>query len=107
MTQPRPFESADVNAVSDRRRDVRIRQNTLNSNLGQVMDLSRSGMRVLSPRRLKGPQSVVVFARQGPHLQVMARVVWSERIGFRKHMIGLEFVEDPPARQLANICTSG
>lgn len=106
MTQPRSYESADVNAVSDRRRDARIRQTTLSSNLGPVIDLSRSGMRVLCSRRLKGLQSIVVFSRNGPHMEVTARVIWSERLGFRKHLIGLEFVEPPPARQLANISTS-
>ena len=66
-------------------------------------------MRVSGTRKLRGIQSVTLFNRIGPHLQVRARVVWSKRLGFRKHVAGLEFIDPPPnvARELANIGTNG
>jgi hypothetical protein len=101
-------ESALAPTVSERRRHVRIKQRSLHSNFGPVIDLSRSGMRVRSTRRLRGKLDVVLFNRNGPDLQVQARVVWSRRIGFRKHVAGLEFLDPPPntVRELAKIGTT-
>jgi hypothetical protein len=52
---------------------VRLKQRSLHSNLGPVIDLSRSGMRVRTTRRLRGILAVVLFNRNGPHLNVRAR----------------------------------
>lgn len=71
-----------------------------------MLDLSRSGMRVRTTRRLRGTLTVVLFSNSGLHLQLLARVVWSERKGFRKHMAGLEFV-DPPQSALRELMKLG
>ncbi|MFQ5949019.1 MAG: PilZ domain-containing protein [Acidimicrobiia bacterium] len=104
--QPNP-DRADAPLAAERRRDVRLKQRSLQSNLGPVIDLSRGGLRVRSTRRLRGEQEVVLFNRNGPHLRLRARVVWSRRLGFRKHMAGLQFVDPPDdmARGLARIGT--
>ncbi|MHC4427837.1 MAG: PilZ domain-containing protein [Planctomycetota bacterium] len=99
-------ESEPAPPVTERRRDVRLKQKSLHSNLGPVIDLSRSGMRVRSTRRLRGILAVVLFNRNGPHLNVRARVVWTKRIGFRKHVSGLEFI-DPPQNMLRELAKLG
>ncbi len=71
-----------------------------------MLDLSRSGMRVRTTRRLRGTLTVVLLSHEGPHLQLQARVVWSERLGFRKHMAGLEFV-DPPQNAIRQLMKLG
>lgn len=94
--------------ASERRRYARIKQSSLNSSLGPVVDLSRGGLRVISTRRLRGSVDIVLFNRSGPHLELKALVIWSQRIGFRKHLTGLEFVDPPPdvTRQLTKIGTT-
>ena len=57
-------------------------------------------------RRLRGIRAVVLFNRNGPHLNVRARVVWTKRIGFRKHVAGLEFI-DPPHNMLRELTKLG
>ncbi len=108
MTQPRFHESNTDPAVAERRLFARINQQTLMSNQGPVIDLSRTGMRVNSTRKLRGSLKIILFNRNGPHIEVYARVVWTRRLGFRKHVSGLEFIDPPPsfARELANIGTS-
>jgi hypothetical protein len=103
LTEPEPAAP-----VTERRRDVRLKQTSLHSSLGPVVDLSRSGMRVRSTRRLRGIVSVKLFNRNGPHLNVKARVVWSKRLGFRRHVAGLEFIDPPPnmLRELAKLGTA-
>jgi hypothetical protein len=92
----------------ERRRHARIRQLSLESSLGPVLDLSRSGMRVQTHRRIRGEIDVVIFNRCGPPLQLRARVVWTKRSGFRRHVAGLQFVDPPQhvARALTEIGTA-
>jgi hypothetical protein len=108
LTHRRLSEPDPAPPVTERRRDVRLKQESLHSSLGPVVDLSRSGMRVRSTRRLRGHLSVTLFNRNGPHLHVRARVVWTKRLGFRKHVAGLEFIDPPPnmLRELAKIGTT-
>ena len=72
------------------------------------MDLSRSGLRILSSRRRRGIQRFVVVDRSGRRLRVRARVVWSKRVAFRKHVVGLELVgaDENTTRQLARMGTA-
>ena len=108
MHKPRSSEQSDAPTVAERRMYARLRQRSLQSSLGPVLDLSRTGMRVRSSRRLRGVLEILLFPRSGTRLQVRVRVVWSKRIGFRKHLAGLEFVNPDPnvARELANIGTT-
>ena len=50
----------------------------------------KSGLRVLSRRRLKG-ERVVELCMDDHRLKVLAHVVWSERLCFGQHIVGLEF----------------
>lgn len=108
MTQPRTSESLEAQSVSERRRHARIPQRSLESSLGKVIDLSRSGMRVQGTRRLRGTLEVVIFNTSGPHIRIRARVAWTKRIGFRRHQSGLEFIDLPSsvAAELARIATA-
>ena len=86
-----------------RRIPGRVAQELLVSDLGPVLDLSAGGMRILSTRppnrsqldvRLKGPDS---------SLRVRAKVAWCRRLGFRRHEIGMTFVElDDSASAILN-----
>ena len=109
LEEPRTFLAADTETAAERRRSARVTTRSLHSSVGRVLDLSRTGMRVLSSRRLRGEIEVVLLNRGGPHLKLLARVVWSERLGFRKHLVGLELVNvsEQVASHLAKISVSG
>ncbi|MHC4220752.1 MAG: PilZ domain-containing protein [Planctomycetota bacterium] len=75
-----------------RRIPGRLPQELLLCNLGPVLDLSAGGMRVLSTRPQAGSLDV---ALQGADLSLTlrAKVAWVHRLGFRRHEIGLTFLE--------------
>ena len=80
----------------DRRHHGRVKAGeTLSSNIGRVLDFSAGGIRVLARRKLK---SVVDVALWNIHrgLTVQARVIWTKRLGLRRHESGLEFIEVSP-----------
>jgi PilZ domain-containing protein len=108
LRQPRTSEAVDAQSLSERRLHARVSQRSLDSSLGKVIDLSFGGMRVQSTRRLRGTLSVVIFNPQGAHIRIQARVAWTKRIGCRKHVSGLEFIDLPPsvASELARIATA-
>ena len=89
----------------DRRRHGRLKAGeTLASNIGRVVDLSSGGMRVLSRRKLKGILDVALWdIHRGVTLR--ARVVWTKRLGFRRHESGLKFLDVDPevARTLGSL----
>lgn len=64
-------------------------------------------MCVRCTRRLRGRLNVTLFDPSGRHLELQARIVWTKRYGFRKHMAGLEFlnVSSNAAMELAKIGT--
>jgi hypothetical protein len=61
-------------------------------NLGRIVDLSATGMRLQSPRRLANVHMVEISTRSIT-LQLPAEVVWCRRVGFRRHLAGLRFLE--------------
>ena len=89
--------------TSGRRRSGRLRQEEVWCNLGQVKDLSSSGMRVIGKHVPKKP---VITRIMGPAVEVTVsgEVKWSKRLGFRKHEMGVEFIEVTP--ELAEALTS-
>ncbi|MHC4416146.1 MAG: PilZ domain-containing protein [Planctomycetota bacterium] len=109
LKHQRTSDTADAPFPTERRRHARLKQRSLHSNIGPVIDLSRAGMRVTSTRRLRGMIDVVLFNPSGAQLQLRARVVWSKRLSFRKHVSGLEFIDpaEHVARELAKIGTTG
>ncbi|MEM6459203.1 MAG: EAL domain-containing protein [Planctomycetota bacterium] len=77
--------------ISEKRRHGRYRPEGLRCNLGQVIDLSLGGMRVLSRRRLEGDVTVELRTpRQGP-MSLAGRVTWCRVLGPREHVLGLTF----------------
>ena len=91
---------------TERRESGRLYQETVACNLGSVINLSAGGLRLLSRRRLNGILSVELWdTHQG--LRLRGKVAWCRRIGFRKHEVGVEFLNITPdiAGDLAAIAT--
>ena len=87
---------AKAHAFQERRRSGRLRSTAaLRCNLGSVLDVSKGGLRVLSRRRLDG-QRLVELLTIDHRLRVPANVIWCDRVGFRKHVVGLEFPVSTP-----------
>ena len=87
---------AKVHALRERRRSGRLTSTAaLRCNLGSVLDVSKGGLRVLSRRRLDGKRLVELFMVD-QRLRVPANVIWCDRVGFRKHVVGLEFPVSTP-----------
>jgi len=75
-----------------RRIPGRLPQEQLVSSLGPVLDLSAGGMRVLSTRPLLGMRDIGL--RGGDFsVKLSTKVAWSRRLGFRRHEIGLTFLD--------------
>ncbi|TVQ78728.1 MAG: PilZ domain-containing protein [Phycisphaeraceae bacterium] len=94
MLWMRPFGERNHD---DRRHCGRLKTEFLHSNLGRVVNLSASGMLVLSTRcmTLRVGKEIDVWMRaHGQECLVRCTVARSERIGFRRHMVGLSLVED-------------
>lgn len=76
--------------LSERRSPGRVPQEALMCDLGPVLDLSSGGMRILSKRPLQDLVKAKVWAFDFS-MTLDTRVAWSNRLGFRRHEIGLEF----------------
>lgn len=76
----------------DRREDKRVAQNELESSLGQVLDISVSGMRVVCRHVPKDEQVDFQLNTTVDPITVTGKIVWTQRLGFRKHEIGLSFI---------------
>ncbi len=79
---------------------------TLACTRGKVLDLSAGGLRLLSRRKLKGIVGIALWDVNGG-LKLYAEVVWSRRLGFRRHEIGMRFVDVTPelAADLTTLAT--
>ena len=82
-----------------RRVPGRLPQEMLMSSLGPVLDLSAGGMRVLS-RKPRSRDIDVKLVGADVSLTVRAQVAWSQRLGFRRHEVGLTFLEVDEATAL-------
>lgn len=90
--------TADLRADADERAEPqtypRLPQEGLHSNLGRVLDLSLDGMRIVSARVPPEDEPVEVELRDPDgEVCLKARVVWSRRVGFRRHEIGMRFLD--------------
>ena len=67
---------------------------------------SAGGLRLLSRRKLKGIVGIALWDVNGG-LKLYAEVVWSRRLGFRRHEIGMRFVDVTPqlAADLTTLAT--
>ena len=75
-----------------RRIPGRLPQEELISDLGPVLDLSKGGMRVLATRSREGKLEVRLWAGD-VILSLRSDVAWCRRLGFRRHEIGIAFIE--------------
>lgn len=93
--------------LSDRRSTGRFPQESLECNLGPVLDLSSGGMRVLCKRPQQGSLEVCLRVSQYT-MTLTGQVVWSKRLGFRRHEIGVQFVDvdDDTTQVLSRISAS-
>ena len=92
-----PDDQSSAEAVSetdDRRAAARIRQDTLlKCNLGEVLNFSKSGMR-LRRKRIPTRSNVHVKITDGEtSVKVHADIVWVRKIGYRKYDLGLQFID--------------
>jgi hypothetical protein len=79
----------------DGRRARRYQSNVLSCDLGQVVDISRTGMRVrcASKPPIKLGQTLPLSVQsQEQRVRVSAVPVWIKRRGLRSHQVGLRFV---------------
>lgn len=78
------------------RRHGRVKCQDLSCTLGEVLDLSASGMRVRragNPIVRKGERfSMTVQTLDGPMLAPV-EVTWIRKTGWRRHEVGLSFIE--------------
>ena len=79
----------------DRRSHIRVPQSELHCSLGPVLDITSAGMRVICRRIPKDEVEFNLNTTVDP-LPVQAKVVWAKRLGFRKHEVGLHFIQSSP-----------
>ena len=85
------------------RRCGRVRCQWTRSNLGDILDISASGMRVASRRKISADKGAHLAARvEGldGEFDISGRIAWKKKIGFFKWEMGIEFDElDPAAKK--------
>lgn len=88
--------------IPDRRRYGRFPQDMLTCNLGDVVDLSRGGMRVRGRRVRKGPM-YIELRDENRSLRLPGEITRVMRSGLFKCEIGIQFVDLTPEleRELA------
>ena len=77
--------------TDEQRRDQRPTVEGMRCSLGYVLDLSNGGARLLTPRPLRGRQTLVLHTARMGELRLEAEVQWRSRLAFREHVVGLRF----------------
>lgn len=77
--------------VLEKRDRSRFRPRGMDCSLGQVVDLSGGGIRVLSRKRLAGEQAVVFKGLDDQTLSLRAEVIWHRQHSGSEHVHGLRF----------------
>jgi hypothetical protein len=93
-----------VQTGSELRRRPRFKQEMMKSSVGEVLDLSRSGMRVLGRHLAPHSKHVVRITCFGTAVgPIDAQVVWTRKVGIFKWESGLQFtsVDDATSDALA------
>ncbi|MEM1110205.1 MAG: EAL domain-containing protein [Planctomycetota bacterium] len=80
-------------SVTEKRKHGRYRPEGLVCNLGQVVDISVGGMRVLSKRSAQGSQTLVLTTPGQGKLTLNGWVAWRRELGPREHVLGITFKE--------------
>ncbi len=76
---------------AEQRQHPRYRPDRLTCDLGEVVDLSRSGARVLSRQEIDGAVPVTLHAAHHGEVSIHGRVQWRRPLGNREFMVGLAF----------------
>ncbi len=89
-----------------RRVPGRLPQESLECDLGPVLDMSSGGMRVLCRRPYEGEVQIHVEGYDVV-LTIQARVAWVQKLGFRRFEIGLAFldIDEDVAQMLTRVST--
>lgn len=84
-------ETADIN----NRRHGRVHVEETKCSLGMIEDISRSGMRIRTKERLRPCIKPIGLRIETPAGKTVlpCRVVWAEKAGFRKWLIGIEYAD--------------
>lgn len=87
----------------NRRRHGRIRCDGLRCHFAdhcndgaEVLDLSASGMRLRFRRKVNVEEGAIInvtLISPAAAIRTVARVVWSRRAGFRRHEVGMTFID--------------
>lgn len=77
--------------VSEKRDRGRFRPRGMDCSLGQVVDLSATGVRLLSRKKLAGEQTIVFEGLDRQPLRLRARVLWHRQHTATEHVHGLSF----------------
>lgn len=80
-------------SLDGRRAHNRLAQESIRSNLGLVLDLSKGGMRVQSRKLPEDEVLDVELSDDEDTLLLRAEVAWSRKTGFRRFEIGLRFID--------------
>lgn len=91
-------------AAKNLRRRNRVNVVLLECELGQLLDLSLTGMRLRCKRKpLLGDKPFTIALRVSEHTEVLlhARAIWARRAGLTSHEVGLEFIDVTPAQMSA------
>lgn len=92
---PNPFAYNPREGESERRRHGRLRCEELTCNVGQIRNLSASGMQVFRKGgsiAKVGDEMQVVIEYLDSSMEVDVRTARADRLGFRKHLYGFEFI---------------
>jgi len=76
---------------AEQRQHPRYRPDRLRCDLGEVVDLSRSGARVLCRQEFNGSVPVALFSANHGDVAIHGRVQWRRPLGNREFMMGLAF----------------
>jgi len=89
-----PACASIARSTDDRRICGRLLTEQLETDVGRVVNLSASGMRVVTRHSLKGRigESIEVSLGETGAI-VKGQIVWARRTGFRKHVAGIRFIE--------------
>lgn len=89
----------DSQGSTNHRKHGRVRCQGIYCSFGEILDMSGSGMRVLSAIRPPAVDKIVTVTIQtleGP-IAVEARVIWSRKTSFFKREIGMRFIDLLPS----------
>jgi len=81
------------------RRSGRVRCQWTHCSLGAVQDISATGMRVISRRKLaadKGARIAAIVEGLDGEFDISGRIVWKKKLGWFKWEMGIEFDEVTP-----------